>query len=107
MFPHMFAQGVRRHPVLHLLAIALVAVALAVVVATSVALVLAPAAVLALPLLFKRYPGERVIRRLARRVPLTHSARRVLLPRAPRSLGARVSALAAPGCGRAPPTALI
>lgn len=107
MFPRMFAHGARTHPALRLLVIALVAVALAVVVDTSVALVLAPAAVLALPLLFKRYPGERVIRRLARQVPLTRSARRILLPRAPRSLGARVSALAAPGSGRAPPAALI
>jgi hypothetical protein len=107
MFRRMFAHGARAHPALRLLAIALVAVTVALAVGTSAALVLAPAALLALPLLFKRYPGERVIHRLARRAPLTRSARRVLLPRAPRSLGARVPALAAPGAGRAPPAFLI
>jgi hypothetical protein len=106
MFRRMFAHGVRAHPALRLLAIALLAVAVAVAVGTNVALILAPAALLALPLLFKRYPGERVIRRLASRIPLTRSNRRVLLPRAPRSLGDRVSALAAPGSGRAPPAAV-
>jgi hypothetical protein len=92
---------------LRLLVFVLVAVTLAVAVGTSVALILAPAALLALALLFKRYPGERVIRRLAHRVTLARSADRVLLPRAPRSLGARLSALAVPGSGRAPPAAAL
>jgi hypothetical protein len=104
----MFARGARTHLVLRLLLVALVAVAFAAVVDTSVAIELAPAALLALPLLSRRYPGERVIRRLAaRRVSVARSARRVLRPRAPRSLGARVSALSVPGSGRAPPAAIM
>jgi hypothetical protein len=103
----MFAHGARTHLVLRLLLIALVAVALVVVAGTGVALLLAPAASLALLLLFRRYPGERVIRRLAGRVSVVRSTRRIVLPRAPRSLGARVSALAAPGAGRAPPAAAL
>jgi hypothetical protein len=89
----------------------LVIVALMAVIAatagTSVALELAPAALLVLPLLYGRYLGERVIRRLARRAPLVRRARTVALPRAPRSLGARVAALALPGAGRAPPAAAL
>jgi hypothetical protein len=91
------------HLALRLFAIvALVAVVVAVA-GTGVALELAPAGVLVLALLFGRYPGERTIRRLARRDAPVHAARKACAPRAPRSLGARVAVLALPGASRAPP----
>jgi hypothetical protein len=105
MFLRMPAHSARMRFALRLLAVAILAVAVVGIGGTSATLVLAPAALLALPLLFRRYPGERVIQRLSRRVTTTREARagRVVLPRAPRSLGARVAALALPGSGRAPP----
>jgi hypothetical protein len=99
----MVAHRARAHLALRLFAIVALAVAVVVVAGTSVAIELAPAALLVLPLLFGRYPGERVIRRLAGRIATVHRVRRVCVPRAPRSLGARVAALAVPGAGRAPP----
>ena len=107
MLPVMLAHGARPHLVLRVLPIVLLAVAVAAVADTSVALVLAPAAVLALPLLFRRYPGERVIHRLARRVAPARAPRSVAVPRGPRLLGALVAGLAVPGSGRAPPAAAL
>jgi hypothetical protein len=84
------------------------AVVLVAVAGVTVALLLAPAALLILALLFGRYPGERVMDRLRRRSEFVRATRSVVIPRAPRALGARLSALAVPGSGRAPPaTALI
>ncbi len=103
MLALMPAHGARLHLALRLLVVVLLAAAVAAVAGTSVALELAPAALLVLLLVFRRYPGERVIHRLARRVAVAPAARSVVLPRAPRSLGARVGALAVPGSGRAPP----
>jgi hypothetical protein len=103
----MLANGARAHLALRLLLVAFCLVAVAVLASTSAALELAPAALLVLPLLFGRYPGERVIRRLAGGVALPPVARRIVLPRAPRSLGARLAALAVPGAGRAPPAAVL
>lgn len=107
ILPRMPAHGVRRHLVFWLLLIVLLAVAVVAVGGMSAGLMLAPAALLALPLLFRCYLGERVIHRLARRVVLARPERSVVLPRAPRSLGARVAALAVPGSGRAPPGAAL
>lgn len=107
MFRRMPAHGARVHLALRLLVIVLCLAALAVVAGTSVALELAPAALLLLPLLFGRYPGERVIHRLAGRVARPSVARPIVIPRAPRSLGARLAALAVPGAGRAPPAAAL
>jgi hypothetical protein len=106
MFSCMPARGARPHLALRLLLIALIAIAVVALAGVSVALELAPAAVLALPLLFGRYPGERVIHRLARPVGLVRATRSIVIPRAPRLLGARVAALAVPGSGRAPPAAV-
>lgn len=97
----------RPHLAFRLALCILFAVALVAVAGIGVALELAPAALLALPLLFGRYPGERVIHRLVGRVALVRAARSVVLPRAPRSLGVRVAALAVPGAGRAPPAAVL
>jgi uncharacterized membrane protein YfcA len=80
-------------------------VAFVAVVGIGDALELAPAVLLVLPLLFGHYLGERVIHRLVGRV--VRVARSVVLFRAPRLLGARVAALAAPGAGRAPPAAVL
>jgi hypothetical protein len=99
----MAAHRGRASLALRLLAIAVLAVAVVVIAGASVALELAPAGLLVLALLFGRYPGERVIRRLARRAASVRVVRRVCIPRAPRSLGACVAALAVPGAGRAPP----
>ncbi len=97
-------QGARLRLALRLLAVAVVLAAVIGVEGMNVALVLAPALLLALPLLFKRYLGERVIRRLARRASAPRALRAVVvLMRAPRSLGTRAAALAVPGSGRAPP----
>jgi hypothetical protein len=101
--PRMAVHGARLRIALRLLVIVLVAVAVVGVEGVSVALVIAPAVLLSLPLFFRRYPGERVIRRLARRIVAVRAAGFLILPRAPRSLGARVAALAGPGSGRAPP----
>jgi hypothetical protein len=103
MLAPMPAHGARVRLALRLLVIALAAVAVVYVEGMSVALVLAPALLLALPLLFKHYVGERVIRRLARRTVAVCATRSVVPPRAPRSLGVRAAALAVPGSGRAPP----
>ena len=103
----MSARSARPHLALRLLLIALLAIAVVALAGVSVALELAPAVVLALPLLFGRYPGERVIRRLARPVVPMRAACSVVLPRAPRLLGARVAVLAVPGSGRAPPAAVL
>lgn len=101
MFRHMPAYGLRL--AVRLLLVALCVVTVALLAGASVALELAPAALLALALLLGRYPGERVIHRMSRRVAPPHSVRCIPLPRAPRSLGAHVAALAVPGAGRAPP----
>jgi hypothetical protein len=90
--------------VLLCLTVAVVLIALAGVTA---ALLLAPAAVLMTTLLVGRYPGERVIHRLRRRSAVVRVARSSVSPRAPRLLGARLSALAVPGCGRAPPASAL
>lgn len=106
MLRRMPARGARLQLALRLIAIVLLAVSVAALAGASAALVLAPAALLALPLLFGRYPGERVIQRIARRVARSRATVSVVLPRAPRLLGARVAALALPGSGRAPPVAV-
>ena len=107
MFRLMPVNGVRTHLALRLFLVALCVAAVAILAGTSVALELAPAALLVLPLLFGRYPGERVIHRLAGRVARPSVARSVVIPRAPRSLGARLAALAVGGAGRAPPAAAL
>jgi hypothetical protein len=99
----MAAHRARAHLALRLFAIVALAIVVVAVAGTSVALELAPAGLLVLALLFGRYPGERVIRRLSGRVATVRAARRVCTPRAPRSLGARVAVLALAGAGRAPP----
>jgi hypothetical protein len=101
------ANGMRMRLVFPLLAVALCVATVAHVAGTSVTLELAPTALLLLPLLFGRYPGERVIHRFAGRVARPSVARSIVLPRAPRSLGARLGALAVPGAGRAPPAAAL
>jgi hypothetical protein len=103
MLRRMPVHGARLRLAVRLLAVAIVVVAIIGVEGMNVALVLAPALALGLPLLFKRYVGERVIRRLARPALAAPVVRSRALPRAPRSLGARVAALAVPGSGRAPP----
>jgi len=100
-------QGARLRLAVRLLAVAIVVAAIIGVEGMNVALVLAPALALGLPLLFKRYVGERVIRRLARRAVAARAARSVVLPCAPRSLGARAATMAVPGSGRAPPAAAL
>jgi hypothetical protein len=108
MLPRMAGHGARLHLALRLLAMVLVAVAVVLVAGTGVALLLAPAVLLAVPLLVGRYPGRRVVHRLARRrAVLIRAVRCAVVPRAPRLLGAHVAALALPGAGRAPPVALI
>jgi hypothetical protein len=105
----MSLHGARRRPTPRLLAIVVVAIALLAVSGIGAALFIAPAILLVLPLLFGRYLGERTLHRLARRHsdPARGALRRTHLPRAPRLLGARVAALAAPGAGRAPPAAFL
>jgi hypothetical protein len=103
MFPLMPAHGARFGLALRLLSIVALMGAIAAIAGLGVALEFAPVALLVLPLLCRRYLGERVIHRLARRMAPARAARSVVLPRSPRSLGARVAALAAPGSGRAPP----
>src|ERR1700734_2583715 len=88
------AHGARTRLALRLLLVVAVMAAIVATAGASVALELAPAALLVLPLLYGRYLGERVIHRLARRAPLARPVRSVAVPRAPRSLGARVAALA-------------
>jgi hypothetical protein len=99
----MAAYGARTHVALRLAAIVALAVAVVALAGTSVALELAPAGLLVLALAFGRYPGERVIRRFTGQAATVRAVRRAKVPRAPRLLGARVAALAAPGAGRAPP----
>jgi hypothetical protein len=103
MLAFMAAHRTRARLAFRLFAIVALAVVLVAVAGTSVALELAPAGLLALALLFGRYPGERVIQRFARRAAPPRAPRRARAPRAPRSLGARVAVLALPGAGRAPP----
>jgi hypothetical protein len=109
MFLRMRVHRARVRPALGLALFVAGAAAVVAVAGTSVALELAPAALLALALLFGRYPGERAIRRVAggNRVAPAPASRPVVLPRAPRSLGARLAALAVPGAGRAPPAAAL
>jgi hypothetical protein len=101
------AHGARTRLALRLLLIVALMAVIALTAGTSVALELAPAALLVLPLLYGRYLGERVIHRLARRARLARPVRTIAVPRAPRSLGARIAALALPGAGRAPPAAAL
>jgi hypothetical protein len=103
MFRYMAADGMRTRLVFRLLLASLCLAALVLGAGTSVALELAPAALLVVALLLGRYPGEQVIRRLATRSALSRVACSITVARAPRSLGARVTALALPGAGRAPP----
>jgi hypothetical protein len=103
MFRIMPVDGMRTHLALRLLLLALCVVAVTILAGTSVALELAPAALLVLALLLGRYPGERVIHRLAGRAALPPAVPATALARAPCSLGARLAALAVPGAGRAPP----
>lgn len=80
-------------------------VGLTAIAGVGVTLLLAPAALLLAVLFFGRYPGERVVRRLAGGVAVPRAPRRLAPPRAPRLLGRRLAGLAVPGCGRAPPVA--
>lgn len=108
MFRYMPADGMRTRLVLRLLPVALCVALVALAGGTSVALELAPAALLVLPLLLGRYPGERVIRRLAGGDDASpRAACCIFLARAPRSLGVRAATLAVPGAGRAPPAAAL
>ena len=99
--PAMRPAGTRRLPALLALAAAIV---VAIVVCGPVGLLLLPALLLGAALLLGRYPGEELINRFARR---PRAARRTLwtfpVPRAPRSLGARLAPLATLGASRAPP----
>jgi hypothetical protein len=98
------ARGAPLRPAVQAILGLILTVALIAAAGATAALVLAPAALLVLTLLFGRYPGERVIHRLRRRPAPARDTGSVLIPRrAPRSLGARLSALAVPGSGRAPP----
>jgi hypothetical protein len=99
----MRARGAFLRPALKVSLCLLLTVVLIAAAGVTAALVLAPAALLTLTLLFGRYPGERVIHRLARRPVVARAGRSVTVSRAPRALGARLSALAVPGAGRAPP----
>jgi hypothetical protein len=100
------ANGARLQPALRLLLLVAVAVALIALAGAGAALVLAPAGLLLVPLLLGRFPGERVIRRLARRSAPVRRTLSVAAPsRAPRALGSRLAGLAVPGAGRAPPAA--
>lgn len=87
---------------------ALATVALLAAAATGTghaALALAPALLVALPLLLGRYPGERTIHRIAARragADRPQVLRRVL-PRAPRSIVRRPRLLATLSASRAPP----
>lgn len=99
------ARGARLQPALRLLLLVAVALAVIALAGTGAALVLAPAAVLLVPLLLGRFPGERVIQRLARRTTPARRTPSLAPPRAPRALGARLAGLAIPGAGRAPPAA--
>lgn len=102
------ANGARRRSALWLFAIVLATIALVAVAGIAAALFIAPAVLLVLPLLFGRYLGERAIHRLAgRRNGSARAVHCVRLPRAPRLLGLRISALAAPGAGRAPPAVAV
>ncbi len=100
-------RGTRLRQALQLLVCLIVAVVLIAVAGVTAALLLAPAALLTMTLLFGRYPGERVIHRLARRPGVARAGRSVTVSRAPRTLGARLSALAVPGAGRAPPASAL
>ncbi|HEY4813015.1 MAG TPA: hypothetical protein VIH71_18355 [Solirubrobacteraceae bacterium] len=96
-------NGMRARIAARLLLATLCLVALGLIAGTSATLELAPAVLLVVPLLLGRYPGERLIRRLAGRMTPTPVAYSIVIPRAPRSLGPRIAALAIPGAGRAPP----
>src|ERR1700677_101679 len=103
----MLVHGARLQPALRLLLLVAVAVAVIVLAGTGAALVLAPAALLLVPLLLGRFPGERVIQRLARRATPVRRTLSIAPPRSPRALGARLAGLAFPGAGRAPPAAAL
>jgi hypothetical protein len=105
--PSMPALGAREHLALRLCVVVLVAAAVVALAGTGVALLLAPALLLTLPLLLGRYPGERALGRFARRPELPRGSRSLARPRTPHLLGTRLAALAAPGAGRAPPSALL
>ncbi len=75
----------------------------AILVAGPAALILGPALLAAVPFLFGRYPGERLLHRLAARPARPRRAPVRPALRAPRSLGARRSPLASRGASRAPP----
>lgn len=100
----MLADRGHAHVALRVFAFVVLAIAVIAIAGTSFALMLAPAGLLVLMLLFGRYPGERVIHRLAGRVASVRAVCQIRVPRAPRSLGAGAAALALPGAGRAPPT---
>jgi hypothetical protein len=100
-------RSTRLRLVLQLVLCAVVAVLLVAVAGVTATLLLAPAALLVMTLLAGRYPGERVIHRLRRRSAVVRVAPSLLVPRAPRLLGARLPALAVPGCGRAPPASAL
>lgn len=75
----------------------------AILVAGPAALVLGPALLSAVPFLFGRYPGERLLQRLAAGPPRPRRLPARAALRAPRSLGGRLSPLASRGASRAPP----
>ena len=80
--------------------------ALVVLAGVTAVLLLAPALLLGALLTFGRYPSERVIHRLRGRDIAVRRAAALLMPRAPRSLGFHLSALAVSGCERGPPLAV-
>jgi len=93
----------RRRIALLVLAAVLLAAALA---CGSAGHELLPALLLALPLMFGRYPGEELLARLTRdRHRPVRPARSAPVPRAPRVLGRRPAPLATASASRAPPLA--
>ena len=78
-------------------------VLVAILVGGPAALIMGPALLAALPFLVGRYPGERLLARLAAtgRTPRRVPARATVRP--PGTLGRRLSPLAARGASRAPP----
>lgn len=75
----------------------------AIVVAGPAALMLTPALLAAVPLVLGRYPGERLLHRLARGPAVAGRTPARVSLRAPRSLGRRLRPLASLGASRAPP----
>ncbi len=103
--PAVEARLAHLRPILRLLVVLCALGALGAVDGGGVALLLAPVALLAIVLPFGRYPGENVLHRIARRAAVRRPTVRALPPRAPRSLGSTLSALAVPGSERGPPLA--